>query len=221
MTEQKESQAEQGIRRLYQATRREEPSTELDARILHLARQAISARRPRWLVSVATAAVLVLGLTLTLHVVEPPQWTPEEESAPPAPASLEYAPRVSAPVLQAEPKKLEQRMFDRRQAPATSEYKEWGQESATSAFPAASPKRDDAGGPAMFEADEVIAPLGNILAPAKPLKMNTNPEQWLKEIERLLDQGELPQVREALLRFRAEYPDHPIPERLRPWLPPQ
>ena len=54
----------------YRTIRREEPNAELDAKILAKAKAAAHRRRRRWLLPVSSAAVVLLGLTLTLKLVD-------------------------------------------------------------------------------------------------------------------------------------------------------
>ena len=66
------SKDDQPLSALYRSSRREQPSNELDERILAQASTVARHRRRRWLLPISSVAVLLLGLTLTLQLTRPP-----------------------------------------------------------------------------------------------------------------------------------------------------
>ncbi len=87
---------------LYQATRQAQPSAELDAAIRAEAQRALRGRRRSWMVPLSTAALVVIGLSLSLQVLE-------LDRPPESPAKIDFAPieeaeEAPAPALEmAEP----------------------------------------------------------------------------------------------------------------------
>jgi hypothetical protein len=61
------------------------------------------------------------------------------------------------------------------------------------------------------------APAANEGSSPDPL----TPEEWLRKIESLHLAGKTQEALDALARFRAEYPDHALPESVRRWAPPR
>ena len=62
---------QQAISELYRLTRSEQPSAELDQRIRHAAHHAIGAKKPNWIWSLSTAAVILLSVNVVLNVYDP------------------------------------------------------------------------------------------------------------------------------------------------------
>ena len=110
------------LRRAYRDLAREEPPASLDAAILARARDRVVVRRkPSWMVPVSIAAVLVLGIGVSLRMQ---MEEPGIETSMPAPSSV---PETHSPAPAAQP------------ATALPEAKEPAQDAATSTVPAAAP----------------------------------------------------------------------------------
>ncbi len=100
------------ISSLYRATRIEEPSAELDAKILAEAKVVTQHRHRRWLLPVSSAAVILLGVTLTLQLQDQVPRLPQtlEDFSAEMPAEMQADQRAAkkqvappAPALMMEP----------------------------------------------------------------------------------------------------------------------
>ena len=179
---------------LYRATRREEPASELDRAVLDEARRALSRRRRRWMIPVSTAAVILLGVSLTLTQFEPPQpifSTPEpRDRAAPAgtrkaliPSTVEEENAKRKSTLQRQ--RSAPQMFD---ADVDSRLREEAfPESSETAMPTAPPVEADA------------------------------PEAWLDVMQQMMERGETASLLRELQAFRRVYPDYPLPATLQPY----
>lgn len=206
------------ITKLYRATRREEPSAELDTRILEQARITARHHRRRWLVPLSSAAVILLGLTLTLQLMEQEPTLPdiddylsEEPSKTEAieGATGEKKQKAASPVLQApaRPELEKDSLRSREMAPA-----EYDAAPAASGISAPGSMMQDVppaklmSEPVSSQADETIRPY-------------EEPEAWLARISALYEQGETRTAIEEMASFRQHYPDHPVPDTLKKLLP--
>jgi len=206
------------ITKLYRHSRSEEPSAELDARILEQARITARHNRRRWLVPLSSAAVVLLGLTLTLQLMEqePTLSDIDDYLSDEAPkteavegAAREKKQKAASPVLQA-PAPAEMRkdsLRSREMAPA--EY---------DAAPAAS------GISAPEHMMQDVAPAKTLAEPASSqpadaMTAQEEPEAWLARISALYEQGETQTAIEEMASFRQHYPDHPVPDTLKQLLP--
>jgi len=175
---------------LYRATRLEEPSAELDRAVLMEARRALTRRRRRWLVPLSTAAVLVLGLSLTLYEIEAPRPTAVEAPAPPesmgeaAPAS----PAAGAMSDQA----VERPMLKLQRSAAPRSLPEAEEALSEKAWPA--------------ERDLLTSPASGAKA-----ESGDDPDAWVARLMELLEQGDEETLRTELAAFRQRYPDYPLP----------
>lgn len=194
------------ISRVYQGTRREQPSAQLDAKILDQAQAAARQRRRRWLLPLSSAALVLLGLTFTLKLLEQaPQLEQidagfdaeqpaetkaqrqlEERSVPPAPAMLQDS--LSEPV----------KRKSSRSAPAAA---------------------SSLGGVSKLRSEH--APLEALEFDEKSQEGAKDPAEWLARIEALQDHEEFEKAREELQAFTAAFPDYPLTPRLRGLLVPQ
>ena len=64
---------QKAIRKLYRQTRTEQPSSELDQRIRIAAHDDIATKKPNWVWSLSTAAVILLSVNVVLNVYDPDQ----------------------------------------------------------------------------------------------------------------------------------------------------
>ena len=201
---------ESALSALYQRSRREQPSAALDQAVMQEARRALSRRRLRWWLPLSTAAVILLGVSLTLNQMEPPGHTaptldsrrePVPASAVPdlsEEASSEQPSTVQTPSVQGVPEKL------MKSAPPPGLQR-------------AAPAKRSA------EADGMLfdAPLELEQAPAVQtdnVGLAESPEAQVTGMLDLLQQADTQELREHLgerLRaFRASYPDYPLPDAL-------
>ena len=197
------------ISELYRATRTAEPTAALDEKVLAQARRAARQRRRRWLLPLSTAAVVMVGLTLTLRMVDQEKHLPTmedyavEQEAPSK--MLERRPASPRPMLQERTALTEMKKEKRLRTtpPATDMAVEPSRARPLSA-PAKSLDRLES-----VEQEEGEIASGVSIA---------EPRRWLQEIERLIETNQTEQAKAALLKFRRAYPDYPIPERLRAFI---
>ncbi len=239
------------IARRYRELAREEPSPALDAAILAKARQQIgdgpslpaSERmrvRPRfqnWAGPVSIAAVLVLGIGVSLRMQleqpgiettapanEPTPAPASEYSMPPSAESLpDPAPAAAASAAQPPPAKAaRQDRQDSARVPkpfAEEPVRERSRpESATSlAVPATPPPavsaQDAAQGAPLRAQREAASPDSvGVRELRKSLATETDPDRELERIARLRESGSHAQADAALAEFRRRRPDYRIPE---------
>lgn len=197
------------LSKLYRSTRNAEPGAALDERVLAQARRAARNKRRRWLLPLSTAAVVMVGLTVTLKMVDQEKHLPTvddfavEQEAPArmqerAPAAVQpqsQKPAAPPPELKKE-KRLRVAPAEAKSAPEPSHAK-----------PMSAPEVFDTTG----IAEEGLAPLRE---EAVMGVQGAGPEQWLQAIEQLVEENRLEQAKSALLKFRQAWPDYPIPEKL-------
>jgi hypothetical protein len=189
---------------LYRRGRSEQPPPALDAVILAQAKRQNANRKRRLLVPLASAALLLVGLSLTLRVIEldrPLEKAPEEAEAPlprrqsqdqaPAPAVAPAIP-PPAPTPRSRPPVPTARAL---KAPAKAEQDR---------FPAPAALDDMEQGP---------APMGYMMAPMRE-KSAEGPDPFLA-IRELLRQGRREEARQALLALLRERPGLTVPPELR------
>jgi len=206
------------ITTLYRASRTEEPSQVLDKRILEQARLAARHNRRRWLVPLSSAAVVLLGLTLTLQLMEQEPGLSDiddylSEQAPKSErvegATIEKNQKAASPVLQAPapPEVKKDSLRSREMAPA-----EYDAAPAASGISAPERRMQDAA-PAKILAEPASS------QPADGMTAHEEPEAWLARISALYEQGETQAAIEEMAIFRQHYPDHPVPDTLKQLLP--
>ena len=197
------------ISRKYRELGAEEPPRALDEAILAAARREAGAGR-RWYAPLATAAVLVLAVAVTLNMqIERPgiESPVAQRTDPPAPAAssvdakeelklkatadLKLAPKPAAASTPAAPPARQPQPFAADQAPERAPR--------MGAIQAMAKRADSA------ERDEAQARLQS----AKPAD---TPERELERIVHLRVQGRHDDADKALAEFRKRYPDFRIPE---------
>jgi hypothetical protein len=202
------------ISKLYRATRDAEPPSALDAKILEQANRAVRHRRRRWMLPLSTVAVVMIGLTLTLKMVDmeprlssPEDFAVEEEALMEVPETKSKAP---------------QPMRQERAAPAAAkkEKRMRAAEPVLEMQPqldmAPSPSREKSLQAPTAPSSTGVAEEGRVLLKEEQASdvEFANPEEWLREIEQMVEADKLEQARVALERFREVYPDYPVPEKL-------
>ncbi|HXZ52547.1 MAG TPA: hypothetical protein VEH51_11145 [Burkholderiales bacterium] len=183
----------------YRELGREEPSQELDTKILAAARARPGLRR--WALPLSIAAVIVLSVTVTLEVQrEParpenrvefqkelkiePKAAPAEQSVAPAagaPAAAQMAPPAPA---------LERRVEDSMNTPTAGRLSR----------EAADRERFERAASAAAEER------------ARQLGAAESPERWLERIAALRRAGQDDEADRLLAEFRRRFPDYRIPE---------
>jgi len=244
-----DSHEDAGLSALYRRTAQQEPSPQLDARVLAAARRLAQQRSRRWWLPLSTAAVVVLAVSLLWRMELRPYELPSQ-MAP----QLSKAPRAEKPVAPVVAPEAEGEL----QAASRSE-------SLKQARKAAVPEKRAKAAPPAKASEEAPAPLASMMAedkavPATPeAKSSTAPQEvprealsagaaapagvassqesvlgeakmeeeaaveapdaWLKRIEALRAKGDLEAARRELLAFRKHYPDYKLTKELQALLP--
>lgn len=209
---------EPDITALYRSTRSEEPSASLDGHILAEARLSARRRRNRWLLPLSSAAVVMLGLTLTLKLLD---------QEPTLPSVDDFAVDEAAEV-----KSIPQRsMAEKKQKALTPGKVEMGVSSTMEEqdaelrlrkmAPAEELPRPAAVGRAAVPLPQGVRALAEDEQPLRQESESVNnmsamePELWLEHIIEMVDTENIDEAVAELKRFRASYPDYSIPEELR------
>ena len=193
------------ISRLYRATRDAEPGAALEARILAEARAAAHHRHRRWLLPVSSAAVVLLGLTLTLKL---------QDQAPRLPQTLEdfsaEMPAESPAVRRAEKKLASPApgMMRESDPGGIEENRLQLQKSAPEGSVTTGSSFD-----AMRERDEAEISEHDVKA-LQADEVVEDPAAWLERIQNSLRRGERSKAIQELKAFSSRYPEYPIPEKL-------
>lgn len=222
---------------LYRRAAQEEPSAQLDERVLVMARRHATRRAHRWWLPLSTAAVVMLAVSLLLRHQERPdelqreiatyQALPQATQPAPAEQAAEAALPAPAPALR------KREAVAAKSAPLA--------ESSVAAAPAAEAEKKaespaeammaDAAAPPAPSADmhaeakqaepalRAVTPQAAAGAPLPGAAVAEAPEAWLKRIEALHSRGELEAAKRELLAFRKAYPDHALPRALQALLP--
>ncbi|KAA9133256.1 hypothetical protein F3N42_02570 [Marinihelvus fidelis] len=191
----------EAIERAWKASPADEPPADVDINVLRQARAAVAtpSRRAwpwtrRWTRQLATVAVAAVAVTLVLQL--------RQTTAPAAPPVMAPAPMGASDNDQ----HVRSEAFDASPARAQADLME--------AAPAASP----APAPEVRELRKVMpAPeeedAGLRARQSSSFADEPGPEAWLARIEALKDEGD-PDWRDELARFRAAWPDYPVPQTL-------
>lgn len=188
---------EPSLSALYRNTRKEQPSPELDQAVMQEARRALDRRRKRWWLPLSTAAVILLGVSLTLNQMGPPEFS-EPSVISPAESLDEGLPPASAPMPQLQglgekAQQSEQSPRLKRAAPARSE----------------SPlERRLLDAPVQLESEEASEVKADLAIQGE------TPEAQVAQLLELLRRGDIQGLQEALRLFRQAHPEHPLPEEL-------
>lgn len=215
---------------LYQENSGAEPDLKLDRRILDAARAELQndslaksqRRAPRWkawLLPVSVAAVAVLGLSVSLRVMDEQERQLRETMegsgrAPEATAKVLPAerpvvtkPSISAPESEVASPRLESRADkapNARVLPAPP---------MAAPAPMATTKELKKRGDAEDQREAALASTPN-KAEAKVADDAPTPEAWLKHVRELQASGRSTEAAQSLARLRARYPDFVLPDDL-------
>lgn len=267
------------LQALYRDGGQAEPPPRLDRLIVDAARAEVCATTVRrrawwtgWLAPVAVAAVAVVGLSLTLHLVDDeerrlleerhapssqPATSPRRDSAPASPAlerAAEPMPRRPAPAPLTKPPAPAATAGGARPAappapPPSAASNAAAPRSPVAEVPAAASSdtaplraapaptppeglhkrqraemRDESATAGVGTRREALAPAGKRdasvgkleAAPAPPARPPSivdpsTPEAWLDAVRELRAAGRRDEAAASLVRFRARYPDYPLP----------
>lgn len=179
---------------LYRATRQEEPGDSLDRAVLEEARRAMSRKRRRWLLPLSTAAVILLGVSLTLTQFGPPTlYSPSPEA--------DGRSRIPQPAPATPDREASEQVEARRLAPRLQK-----------AVPSVGRARDEG----VLLEDALEAPAGQSSKPASDAGWGETGDAAARivHLRDLLRRGELAKLKAELAAFRKIYPDHPLPPEL-------
>ncbi|MCU7810162.1 MAG: hypothetical protein KZQ77_02855 [Candidatus Thiodiazotropha sp. (ex Notomyrtea botanica)] len=194
---------------LYRASRNEQPADELDKAILAQAHAQARSRRRRWMVPLSTAAVILLGTTLTLTLVQPPVSTqlPDEENDAMSDALEEMAPKASSPPAAA-PAMKRQAVAPAGEPPVLE---------LQSAMPSRAEMDADVLAPMERRASEKKrekSSFGQAMAEKETVEAVQTPEAWINDMRSLLRDRKVDALELELKAFRERYPDTPLPPEL-------
>jgi hypothetical protein len=203
------------LNRLYRASRYEAPNEALDQAVLAEARKVTARYRKRWILPLSSAALILLGVGLSLPLID----LKEDIYQPrlPLPASVEQTdsrPKGESVLSKPAPP----------QAPAAASdgFKPRSMAEPVPQFEMASP-------PVMEyrarERSQALGPERKRKQQASEAKLQSAdsgisdlpPEQWLLEIEAMIEAGRDQAAKRALNGFIKVYPDYPLPKSLRTW----
>lgn len=209
-----------GLRAEWDRAARAEPPDLIDQAVLNAARRDLERGRRklpmRWLGGFATAAVVVVALTLVV------QQDPDQTASAPVPESKQLergvsgekaGPSPESSLLQAPPPPAEtgamareaRRDATRSKAARDNAIAEKAEEDSApgpeSPAPAAAAAAD------MPEAEAFAA---EVLEEAVP----RDPERWIEELLQLRAEGATDALEAGLAAFRSAYPDYPLPDEL-------
>ena len=237
------TERDDAVSRRYRELAREEPGGHLDAAILAASRRAVGARPGgvrRWAGPVSIAAVLVLGIGVSLRMqmeqpgIEsavpqaPPQQAlppqvqpalPEDKAegviTPPAEIATKPLQKKVAPAAPRKPEAFRAGESERRVAPATVPAFTPPPPAAApmpQAQPAPEPPRADAPPAARGFAADAVAPAAPQRAKREAANIAEPPEAELERIAKLRADGRHEEADRALEEFRRRHPDYRIPE---------
>lgn len=189
----------------------ETPPPDVDARLRAAARREVRAGPTRlgrwqaWTAPLATAAVLVLAVGITVLMLKEPGMKQYDAARPPAPTaaqpSAETPARPSARDQGAQ--EASQPQAERKSVPAMEERLQY--RAAPEARIAAPTRQSDQGQPDQAASGAAMGSLQDYRA---------DPTAWLARIRTLLAKGDTQAARDDLARFKKRYPNHPIPDDL-------
>jgi len=179
------------LRAAWRELQREEPPDLLDQSVRNTARRALSTRSRRrsmrWLGSLATAAVMVLAVSIVIQ-------QDQEGPTPPVPKSDGY--RLDKATSAA---KRASDATEAEQEPGRAELRLQRPPSAAAESP--TPREETIAPAALDEAMESDATL-------------PTPEDWVQRLLQLEQEGSDEELRLELNAFREAYPDYPLPPEL-------
>jgi hypothetical protein len=197
---------------LYHQTPRATPRPELDAKILAASRRAVRSRprvagpfSGRWTVAVSMAAVLMISVILVPLLRQesngPPE-VPARRSAPvPAPAeSTRLSPETVAPSRERDAGKALAPGADDAASPPVSAPR------SERAIPLEALRKSEPGNPYAPALTDQAMPQAEVR-----VDDSSPAARRLREIERLMQTGDMARARTMLEAFVRDYPDYPVP----------
>jgi type IV secretory pathway VirB10-like protein len=216
----------QDLKRIYDATPREEPPAALDAAILAAAHREAGARpggfrfRRDWGPPLAAAAAVVLTASLVLLTErEKPQLL---DVGPPASDSA-VTPQAERQQRQLQAPAQEPAAKPASPAPKPASPAPRARAEIAQPAPPAEPRRDAspaaevpiASGAAREQSAQGAAASSNEMARSRAApsaaKLEESPEAWLARIASLRQRGLSKEAEDSLAEFKRRYPDYPLP----------
>ncbi|MCU7797918.1 MAG: hypothetical protein KZQ75_12375 [Candidatus Thiodiazotropha sp. (ex Myrtea spinifera)] len=194
---------------LYRASRNEQPADELDKAVLAQAHAQAKSRRRSWMLPLSTAAVILLGTSLTLTLVQPPVTTqlPDEKTDVMSDTLEEMSPKASSPPAAA-PAMKRQAVAPAGEPPVLE---------LQSAMPSRAEMDTDVLVPIERRASEKKrekSSFGQAMAEKEAIEVLRTPEAWINDMHSLLRDGDVDALEQELEAFREHYPDTPLPPEL-------
>ncbi|MCG7985914.1 MAG: hypothetical protein JAZ20_05160 [Candidatus Thiodiazotropha weberae] len=211
MSESDKLPEDSGLNRLYHAGRHEAPSEALDQAVLNQARKATAKHRNRWIVPLSSAALLLLGIGLSLPLIDLRN------------DIYDQPPRLPAPAPQADSRfESDQTLQIPAQAPASSAIELQKRSEPVPQAELTSPPLMEQRARAKAregaaERKQLQEAPETILQSIDSEKAHRTPELWLTEIEALIEAGQDQAARRSLDAFMVTYPDYPLPKSLQSW----
>jgi hypothetical protein len=197
------AQDDRSLSALYRRTRSEQPSAALDEAIRQQSRRRVGRIRRLWLVPLSTAAVLVLGISLTLKVVNFHDPRGPAPSAPSARVEAEAAAPLPTPVTVDETSKaVTGRPSIRRSMTLDSRY---GPRQASESLNRGNPAEPFRPPTASESTDRSVRSFSSAATPGP------HAERHLERIRRLLADGDMHSAQQAVREFRERFPNNPVP----------
>ena len=205
------------ISRLYRQAPAELPSPELDAQICAAARIGLTPRRPRWMMPLSAAAVLMLSVGVLLRM--------QQEGVTPVPVEKTATQADPGGTVPSEPAPAASHI----ESPAPEMRSRESQGAVAEPFPApaaasapaqrkAQPQSADEAlsAPSRDETEALTpAPATGDAARAERSEQVREPEDWIELIRHLRAEGRDTEATAELRAFRERYPDYALPEDLR------
>ncbi|MGH8560966.1 MAG: hypothetical protein ACRES4_03290, partial [Nevskiales bacterium] len=221
------------VSRLYREAPADVPPPELDAKIRAVARRELAARRPRWMMPLSAAAVLMLSVGVLLRMQQEGVTSiPVEEAATQAPAATFQTPPESAPIVTEPAPDATATPVPRTDAPAAERSRESEAHESEGVvaepFPAPAPAparrktqpqsaNEAVSAPSRDASETSMSPpaAAGDAARAERSAPERAPQDWIEHIRRLRAEGRDTEAAAELKTFRERYPDYPLPEDLR------
>ncbi len=216
------------ISALYRKAGNIEPPASLDEAVLASARRAVRQRRNRWMLPLSTAAVLMLGLTVLLKLNS--EWQPGREFKDDTPASvtLEEKTESAAGTLAKRAAPAPAKTLGLNAAPpssATAPREEQPRQAARAKTEIAESQGFAADNAAM--SDLIVPQTDKLKGSESPVisgmaqaeQKVLEPKAWIKKIRKLIEAKNIDEAKKELEAFKKRYPDHKLPDDLKPLIP--
>ncbi|MBW9259985.1 MAG: hypothetical protein K1564_00300 [Candidatus Thiodiazotropha sp. (ex. Lucinisca nassula)] len=200
-----------GLNRLYRGGRHEAPSETLDQAVLSEARRVTAKRRNRWIVPLSSAALLLLGVGLSLPLIDLRNDIYQQPHSMPAPAPQAESGSESDQTLRTPAKAPASQAIERQNRAEPAPQSELAAPPLMEQRTRTKARAAEAARKQLRAAPEATLQSTDSEAYQRP------PERWLAEIEAMIESGQDQAARRSLSLFMATYPDYPLPKSLQIW----